>query len=234
MIPKRIHYCWLGGKPLPPLARACVESWSLHNPDFEIVEWNEKNFSSDNEFYKKALADRQWAFASDFMRLHILHEQGGIYLDVDMEVLKPLSALLHHPLFLGLESETMINGSIIGAVARHELLQKALQCYRKPREAGTYQPIPLILSEQAKTVDPASIAVYAPSYFYPYNPYSQDPLRGFPLQKFITAETYTVHHWQGSWLGIDAEIRQLYAKRQIPALTRLTLKLARIAAKLGI
>ena len=44
MIPKKIHYCWFGGKPLNKLGKKCLKSWKKHFPDYEIIEWNESNF----------------------------------------------------------------------------------------------------------------------------------------------------------------------------------------------
>ena len=89
MIPKTIHYCWFGGKPLPPLAIKCLESWNKYLPDYEIIEWNESNFPVNSIPYTKEAADKgKWAFVSDYARFYILYHNGGIYLDTDVEILK--------------------------------------------------------------------------------------------------------------------------------------------------
>ena len=79
-IPKKIHYCWFGGNPLPKLAIKCINSWKKYCPDYEIIEWNESNFDiNQNEYCKEAYAAKKWAFVTDYARLAILHKYGGVY-----------------------------------------------------------------------------------------------------------------------------------------------------------
>ncbi|MBP3381927.1 MAG: glycosyl transferase, partial [Clostridia bacterium] len=82
MIPRKIHYCWFGGNPLPELAQKCIASWKKHCPDFEIVEWNESNYDvHKNPYIAQAYEQKKYAFVSDYMRFDILHRYGGVYLD---------------------------------------------------------------------------------------------------------------------------------------------------------
>ena len=91
MIPKKIHYCWFGRGEKPKLARKCIESWKRYCPDFEIIEWNEDNFDVTKYAYSKYCFDnKKWAFLSDFVRLIVIYENGGIYFDTDVEVIKSL------------------------------------------------------------------------------------------------------------------------------------------------
>lgn len=76
-VPKKIHYCWFGKKPLPALYARCVESWSRAMPDYELVRWDESNADLESEFLSTMLKKRQWAFVSDYVRLRVLHDQGG-------------------------------------------------------------------------------------------------------------------------------------------------------------
>lgn len=117
MIPKTIHYCWFGGKPLPPLAIKCLESWNKYLPDYEIIEWNESNFPVNSIPYTKEAADKgKWAFVSDYARFYILYHNGGIYLDTDVEILKSLNPFLKHHSFSGFESKDRVApGLILGA-----------------------------------------------------------------------------------------------------------------------
>ena len=105
MIPKVIHYCWFGGNPLPITARDCIESWRLSCPDYEIIEWNESNFDVNAIPYTAgAYKDKKWAYVTDYARLKIVYEHGGIYLDTDVEVLKSLDPFLEHKAFFGTQS----------------------------------------------------------------------------------------------------------------------------------
>ena len=104
-IPKIIHYCWFGGKPKPELAEKCIRSWKKFCPDYEILEWNENNFdvTTAPKYVQQAYESRRWAFVSDFVRLKALQEMGGVYMDTDVEVIKPLDSFLKHKAFAGFE-----------------------------------------------------------------------------------------------------------------------------------
>ena len=91
MIPKVIHYCWFGGNPFPPIVKECMDSWTKHCPDYQIIEWNESNFDVFScPYTKQAYEAKMWAFVSDYARIKILYEKGGIYMDTDVELLKNL------------------------------------------------------------------------------------------------------------------------------------------------
>lgn len=94
MIPRKIHYCWFGRKELPELAKKCIASWEKFCPDWEIIQWNEDNFPiRDYPYAQYCLENKKWAFLSDIVRLVVVNEQGGVYLDTDVEMLRPLDAL---------------------------------------------------------------------------------------------------------------------------------------------
>ena len=104
MIPKKIHYCWFGGKPLPEEAQGCIASWHRFMPDWEFKLWNEENFDVDSTPYtKEAYLSNKMAFVSDVARLKALHDEGGIYLDTDVEVFRSLEPLLERKAFAGFE-----------------------------------------------------------------------------------------------------------------------------------
>ena len=95
MIPKIIHYCWFGKKTLPKSAQKCIESWILFFPDYEIKEWNEDNFDINIIPYTtEAYNAKKYAFVSDFARFWILHKEGGLYFDTDVEVVKDMRPIL--------------------------------------------------------------------------------------------------------------------------------------------
>ena len=93
-IPKVLHYCWFGGAPKPKNIQNCIRSWKKYCPDYAIIEWNEQNFDVSQSLYTRQAYDaRRWAFVADYARLKILYEQGGIYMDTDVELLRPLDDL---------------------------------------------------------------------------------------------------------------------------------------------
>ena len=69
MIPKKIHYCWFGGNPLPEMVKKRIESWKNFCPDYEIIEWNEKNSDLNCcRYMQEAAKEKKWAFVSDYAR----------------------------------------------------------------------------------------------------------------------------------------------------------------------
>ena len=106
MIPKKIHYCWFGRGEKPKLAQKCIASWRKCCPDYEIIEWNEDNFDVNRNGYTRyCYANKKWAFLSDYVRLAVVLEHGGIYFDTDVELLKSPVPLMQHEAFFGFENE---------------------------------------------------------------------------------------------------------------------------------
>lgn len=104
MIPKIIHYCWFGGNPLPELAVKCIESWKKYCPDYEIKRWDESNFDLNCcDYVKEAYQAKKWAFVSDYARFKVLYDDGGLYFDTDVELIKPIDDILARGPFMGVE-----------------------------------------------------------------------------------------------------------------------------------
>ena len=134
MIPKVIHYCWFGKGELPTLAKKCIASWKHYMPTYEIKEWNENNFDVNMIRYtKEAYKNKKYAFVSDFARFYILREYGGVYLDVDVEIIKPLDDLLdNNEAILGCERIGQVNpGLICASVSNTEFLIDMVEIYKK-------------------------------------------------------------------------------------------------------
>lgn len=109
MIPKIIHYCWFGRNPLPSETRKCIASWKKYLPDYEIKEWNEDSFDiNSNQYVKEAYENKKFAFVTDYVRLYALVNEGGIYMDTDVEVLKSYDPFLHHAAFSGFENNNFV------------------------------------------------------------------------------------------------------------------------------
>jgi len=199
MIPKHIHYFWFGAAEQTELIKKCLASWQEFLPDYTLTLWNESNYDvHKNTYTNKAFTEKKWAFLSDYARLDVLHEHGGIYMDTDMEVLKSLDEFLQHGVFIGMESATHINASIVGATPKHWYIKEVLNSYN---HNGPYVTIPVkmtnvlqkYISVQDTRQDHRDIAVYPHEYFYPF---------GF-TESFspscITENTHTVHWWDHSW-----------------------------------
>ena len=131
MIPKIIHYCWIGNKPLPALAKKCIASWQRIMPDYEIKRWDESNYNfKKNEFMAKTYTQKKWAFVPDYARLDIIYNYGGIYLDTDVEVLKRFDEFLKYPAFCGFESEHFIAlGLGFGAEKGNKIIKELMRSY---------------------------------------------------------------------------------------------------------
>lgn len=211
MIPKKIHYCWFGRGELSTTAKKCIKSWKKYCPDYEIIEWNEDNFDiHQNEYTRKVYAEKKYAFLSDYARLKIVYEQGGIYLDVDVELVKSLDDLLGNDAYFGFETKEFINtgvgfGAKKGNFAIKFLLDEYNQLLDGTKEVigcpilNTEGLVKLGLVRNGQLQKLAECTVYPAEYFNPYD----DPTGR--LNK--TKNTYSIHWYAKSWLDKKSIIR---------------------------
>lgn len=132
MIPKIIHYCWFGGNPMPKLAKKCIRSWEKYCKGYEIRQWNEQNYdlSTAPLYVRQAYEAKKWAFVTDYVRLQIVYEHGGIYMDTDVELRKPLDNLLVHKAYFGFENGEHINTGLgFGAEKSTPILKELMDDY---------------------------------------------------------------------------------------------------------
>ena len=130
MIPKKIHYIWFGKGEKNERVKQCIESWKKYLPDYEIIEWNEDNFDINyNDFTKNAYANKKWAFVSDVARLWVLYNEGGIYMDTDVEVYKSLDPFLNDEGFTGFEDVHYPVTATLGAVKGNPVIKLMLDYY---------------------------------------------------------------------------------------------------------
>lgn len=206
MIEKKIHYCWFGKNPLPSLVKDCIKSWEKYCPDYEIIEWNEDNFDvNQHPFSMMAYEHKAWAFVSDYARLKIIYEFGGVYLDTDVELLKSLNPLLEHEAYVGVEQgDFQINTGLgFGAKKNNTSVREMLEMYDdlefKPHQVDKLacpklNTIPFENKGFMK-IDKNQIInncmIYTDKYFCPYAPMTSSNKFG--------DDTYSIHHYGASW-----------------------------------
>lgn len=216
MIPKKIHYCWFGKKELPAKAIHCIESWRKHCSEYEIIEWNEDNYDVyQNPYTTYVYNSKKFAFLSDYARLQIILKEGGLYFDVDVEVVRSLDELLVHKAFFGFETKEYINTGVgFGAEADNPIVACMLREYDQLLDGmhGTIGcPIlntrallnhGLKLNGEKQDIDGA--AIYPIQYFNPYD----DPTG--VLNK--TEETFSIHWYAKSWMNKITIMRSTLTK----------------------
>lgn len=195
MIPKIIHCCWFGPSPKPPIVLKCMASWADVLNGWAIKEYNS---GPDHKFLNRALEAGKWSTASNYMRLLKLRDEGGVYLDTDMEVLKSLDPLLNDKMFFGWESKDWCAAGIIGAEPSHPGIQTLLKRLLFLDPATARNPyLPSMLTVWVRVKNSGEIqrypefTTYPEEYFYPVYPSAK--------RDNITENSYTNHHWMKSW-----------------------------------
>lgn len=213
-IPKVLHHCRYGARPLSDVARACISTWGDVLADYRIETWDEARGLGGSPYAEAALKARKYAFVADYMRCHALYHHGGIYLDTDVEVLRPFDPILGCRMFLGREAPSLVGTAIIGAAKGHPFLRRIMDKLDGEARAGriSYRPGPELVTEELAQDEAAGVTVYPEEYFYPYNPHTSVAVRRKPLMGNMSDRTICVHHWEGSWLG-DASLRMLVGLR---------------------
>ncbi len=208
MIPKVINYCWFGKGELPELNRRCIESWSKLE-GYEIIKWDESNSPMHHPLVEMLYSKKQWAFVSDYVRLYALFNNGGVYFDTDIEVVKDFSDLLVEKCFVAEESEGKLNNAVMGAEVGHEFVKDCMDYMEVVFKKGDvlYSPEVVTNVNNNKEYD---MKVFSSSYFYPYNPYRKGSLSQLMFSD-IKKETYAIHHWSNSWKSSMSFLD--YAKR---------------------
>ena len=224
-IPKVIHYCWFGKKEKPDIVKKCISSWESILTDYELKEWNEDNFDiADVPYVHEAYNSGKFAFVSDYVRIRALYHFGGIYLDTDVEVLKPLDDFLHHESFWGFEQGNYIATSTIGAKPNNELIKRFIDLYRVRsfiKEDGTsdvltnvamvtqmFKELGVQMDGTFQEIKDLGVC-YPQAYFSPY-----DYINCINKKN---EQTYTIHYYYKSWLPYQTRIKSSI-KRGLAAL----------------
>lgn len=217
MIPNIIHYCWFGGNPLPTDVKKCIESWKEKCPDYEIKCWDESNFDVNaHPFTKAAYEAKAWAFVSDYARLKVVYDNGGIYLDTDVELLKNLDFLLSYEGYIGVQQAGCYctTGLGFGAVKESKIVKLMLDKYNliKFNEKNKKDfACPYLNDAVLKDVgyvynenDPVEIdgfLILPPRYLDPVAP-------GKRMKMLKCDDTISIHHYSASWMGNKTKIKR--------------------------
>lgn len=210
LIPKNIHYIWLGKKPLDKLSIKCMATWKKVLPDYTIVKWNDENsidIINKNKYASQAYKAGKFAFVSDYLRLYILYNYGGIYMDTDVQVIKNLDCFLSHSAFSSFQSETMIptalmaskkNGFWVGQLLEYYSVKQFVNLEGKFDYTTNVEIITkmsesfgLIRNGKYQVLE-GDVHIYPREYFCPLDVLDSK-------NNNITKNTYALHLYNGSW-----------------------------------
>ena len=209
MIPKILHYCWFGNGEKPELVQKCMESWRNILPEYELHEWNERNFDLNVVPYvREAYEKKRWAFVTDYVRLYALYNVGGIYVDTDVEILRPLDRFLSLPAFSGFQCKNCCVTGLMGA-ARHSQWAKDLMDDYTGRhflnkdgtlnEATNVHYISERMMQMGMKLDGSKESIEGYYTVFPEEYFCPKECVSGKLN--LTENSYAIHHFAGSWLG---------------------------------
>lgn len=220
IIPKVIHYCWFGGKPIPDKNKIWMESWRKFCPDYELREWNETNYDvTKNNYMYQAYIQKKWGFVSDYARLDIIYTNGGIYLDTDVEIVASFDELLYQKGFAGFErADVVASGLGLGAVPQLPIIKEMMNSYKDKQFINGDGSLNLIgcpilqtdvllkhgLKQNGEYQIVEELTIFPEKMFCG----KHERLRRIKLKPY----SRSIHHYEGSWL--DESIKKMYEKRE--------------------
>ncbi len=227
MIPKIIHYCWFGNKEIDPKYKGYIEEWRTKLIDFEFKFWNEQNIPTNVPYVDKAMKAKEYANVSNYIRLWAVYNYGGIYLDVDVKILKPIEVLLIDNCFFGKEiseSSVYINNAIFGAIKNHWFIKKCLievsLNYQGIEQANVSSPLMTSkmmkkygFKENNKNEYIKDIKLYNNKIFYPFSWQTPDS------EKIAHENTILLHDFAKQWSTKKPCTNKSYLKRIFTKIT---------------
>ena len=216
MLPKIIHYCWFGRQKMPKDIRFFINTWKQHCPDYKIKEWNEDTFDVNQNLYcKEAYEAGKWAFVSDYVRLKVLYDYGGIYMDTDVEVCKSFNDLLNFNAWIGFECNTKIQTGVIAASKGNNWIKYLLQYYNNKSFKKGNNNYDLTTNVDIITkMTKEKYNIKLNNHFQIFgNNNALFPFEYFCAKDYMdgkikhTDNTYTIHHFKGSWVTFYGKIR---------------------------
>jgi mannosyltransferase OCH1-like enzyme len=203
MIPKIIHYCWLSGDPVPKDYQKRMRSWDKKLSGYEFMLWDTKRFDINRtDWTKKAFAAKNYAFTADYIRLYAVYHFGGIYLDMDVEVVKSFDDFLNAGIFLAKECQAhdSLEAGCFGAEKGHPFIKKCLDWFDS-HTFGDPQHIlvPFVMYNVHKAYF-NTIPIYSHDYFTAKNPVTGKIVK--------TSNTYAIHHFASNWVSKPDRIQR--------------------------
>lgn len=243
MIPRIIHYCWFGGKEKPASVKRYISTWRKYCPDYEIKEWNEYNFDVKlNNYCREAYEAKKWAFVADVARLTVLKKYGGIYMDTDVEVIRPFDDLLVYDAFMCFENKDFVSIGTLGAEKGSPVIADFLAPYenrhflREDSSCDFTTNLKIItsvlrdkyhlISNGKKQLLPHCVLVLPMESFI-----AKDSMTGWIM---ADESTYAIHHYAASWYDEDirryGELHRKYSRLYMKKIEGIVGKAASIRA----
>ncbi|MCL2822083.1 MAG: hypothetical protein FWD86_02660 [Firmicutes bacterium] len=220
MIEKSIHYVWLGGKEIPLQYAEYIKNWQRLHPDWQIIKWSEENFDCQNhEWVKMAIEQKNYPLAADVVRSWVLLNHGGVYLDVDIELTKPLDDLANeNDFFIGYETNFWFGCAVLGSKKGHPIMHEVYQRYLMPCKkldkgsnmlcvlnfsAAIKRLFKTKLNGKTKKIDHNTMLL-STDYFFPQHYITR--------RTKITKNTVAIHHYSSTWHTVGKYIGIKVAK----------------------
>lgn len=221
-IPKQIHYVWVGPKPIPATDQAYIEAWQKLNPDYKIKKWDEHKIDhSKYPLVQKALDEKRYALASDILRMIVIYQEGGFYLDTDIELLKSLDSLLEYDAVAGWEADFWFTTAFFGAKKKSPWIAKILKRYElaNPKQKITTNTFlktvhsPSVYAQDLYDIKldgktnhykEGNFAVFSSEYFCP-----KHYMTG--VEK-VTKKTIAFHHYASTWHTKSERLKNSFSR----------------------
>lgn len=222
-INKLIHSFWFSGEKKPKAYQECVDSWKKVGPDYKIVEWNMENYDyTKNGFMRQAIEKRKWAFASDYARLDVIYRLGGIYMDMDVELLKPFDCLLGNDAFFTFDTQNDIDLGTFGAKAGNHIIKELMKLYDDIDFTGDLKNMNyfcqpryirslmkkhgLVLNGEMQLID--NMAFLPRKYLVPKDSIVYE-------ENGISEDTIAIHHYNAGWKNSDYRCQRIKNNRKL-------------------
>lgn len=241
MIPKIIHYCWLSDDPIPEQFKMYMDTWKKYLPDYEFILWNFDRFPKEKSVWvQQAFDNKKYAFAADYIRLYALYNWGGIYLDLDVEVVKSFNPFLNAREMICRETTGVPEVAVLGVEKKCEWIKICLSRYENRhfiKEDGSFDMLPLpqviasVLKENGysfkdvSTFNPLRTTSENEIYILPSEYFSPKSFETGKIHR--TSKTVSIHHFAGSWFSISNKLKYRVVRLIGPELTKLVGKIKR-------